>query len=134
MTLRLALACLASVATAAAACDAPPDFGAATRIESQDTVIVYRTSPAKISIGQHFAVDAIVCAKGPGVPPGGIRVDARMPAHRHGMNYRARVSPKGDGRYVAEGLLFHMPGRWQFLFDVERPGRTERLTHDLTVE
>jgi hypothetical protein len=50
------------------------------------------------------------------------------------MNYRARVVAKGGGRYVAEGLLFHMPGRWQFVFDVERPGRTERLTHDLTVE
>jgi hypothetical protein len=50
------------------------------------------------------------------------------------MNYRARVSPRGDGRYRAEGLLFHMPGKWQLVFDVERPGRTERLTADVVVE
>ena len=57
-----------------------------------------------------------------------------MPAHRHGVNYRARVSPQGDGRFRAEGLLFHMPGKWQLVFDVERPDRTERLTADIVVE
>jgi hypothetical protein len=57
-----------------------------------------------------------------------------MPAHRHGMNYRAHVAAKGEGRYLAEGLLFHMPGRWQFAFDIERPGRVERLTHDVVVQ
>ena len=50
------------------------------------------------------------------------------------MNYRPRVSASGDGRYVAEGLLFHMPGRWQLVFDVERDGRTERLATDLVLE
>jgi hypothetical protein len=49
-------------------------------------------------------------------------VDAQMPEHRHGMNYRPTVSATGNGRYVAEGLLFHMPSRWQLRFDVERDG------------
>ena len=133
MKSRLALVFLACAASGAQACDAPAGPGGAARIESRDTVLVYRTSPPKIAIGQHFSVDAIVCAKSQGEPTG-VRVDAQMPAHRHGMNYRARVTPKGGGRYVAEGLLFHMPGRWQLVFDVDRPGRTERLTHDLTVE
>ena len=31
------------------------------------------------------------------------------------MNYRPQRRAKGDGRYRAEGLLFHMPGRWQFV-------------------
>jgi hypothetical protein len=133
MIMRLALACIACIVSTAQACDAPPDLGGATRIESRDSIVLYRTTPAKVSVGQHFSVEAIVCTKAQAAPTG-IRVDAQMPAHRHGMNYRARVLPKGDGRYVAEGLLFHMPGHWQLVFDVERPGRTERLTHDLTVE
>lgn len=133
MTLRLALAGIACVACAAQACDAPPDLTGTTRIESRDSIVLYRTTPTNVAVGQHFSVDAIVCTKGQAAPTG-IRVDAQMPAHRHGMNYRARVLPKGGGRYVAEGLLFHMPGHWQLVFDVERPGRTERLTHDLTVE
>jgi hypothetical protein len=32
---------------------------------------------------------------------------------------------------VAEALLFHMPGRWQLVFDVDRGGRTERLSADV---
>jgi hypothetical protein len=127
----LALALFAS--SAAAACEAPPGFAAAARVESRDTVVLYRTAPATIDVGERFAVDAFVCAKAPPAPTG-VRVDARMPAHRHGMNYRARVTALGGGRYRAEGLLFHMPGNWQFVFDVERPARVERLTHDVVVE
>jgi hypothetical protein len=50
------------------------------------------------------------------------------------MNYRAKVSALGDGRFVAEGLLLHMPGRWQYLFDVERGGKVERLTADFELQ
>jgi hypothetical protein len=126
------LAAALSIASAAAEnCTAPAGFVPAGRIESRDTVLIYRTVPPRIEIGKHFAVDAVVCSK---AAPSALRVDAQMPAHRHGMNYRARVAPQGDGRYRAEGLLFHMPGKWQFVFDLERPGRTERLTADVLVE
>ena len=37
-------------------------------------------------------------------------------------------------RSVAEGLLFHMPDRRRLLFDVERGGRTERLSTDIVPE
>jgi hypothetical protein len=134
MTVRAVAGLVAALAAASAAaqpCAAPAGFAPAGRIESRDTVLLYRTIPAAIEIGKHFAVDAVVCST---PAPTALRVDAQMPAHRHGMNYRARVSPRGDGRYRAEGLLFHMPGRWQFVFDVERPGRTERLTADLDVQ
>jgi hypothetical protein len=90
--------------------------------------------PPKLAVGQHFAVEARVCAKGAGAPPAGLRVDATMPEHRHGMNYKTKVTAKGDGRYLAEGLLFHMPGRWQLVFDVDGTGRAERLTADINLE
>jgi hypothetical protein len=124
----LALAA-AAPAAAAAQCEAP-----GARLESERLVVVYRTLPEKVVVGQHFAVEARVCAKGAGAAPTALRVDADMPAHRHGMNYRAKVAAKGDGRYVAEGLLFHMPGQWRLLFDVEAGGRRERLAADLTLE
>jgi hypothetical protein len=128
----VALALALAVGSAAAAdCSAPAGFTPAGRIQSRDTVLLYRTVPPRIEIGKHFAVDAVVCTK---APPRALRVDAQMPAHRHGMNYRARVTPQGDGRYRAEGLLFHMPGEWQFVFDLERPGGTERLTAAVTAE
>jgi len=137
--LRRVLARLALVAAglaasspgAAGSCTPPREFPAHGRLESKNVVVVFRTVPATIEVGRHFSVEAIVCA----TPPArGLRVDAQMPEHRHGMNYRARVSASGDGRYVVEGLLFHMPGRWQLFFDVERDGQTERLATDLVLE
>ena len=133
------LAALALTLTAPASapagidCKEPRGFDARGRIESGDVVVLFRTVPAAIEIGQHFAVEAIVCAGPPGAPSG-LRVDAYMPEHRHGMNYRPTVTSRGGGAYVAEGLLFHMPGLWQLRFDVERGGRTERLTADMEIE
>ena len=50
------------------------------------------------------------------------------------MNYRPTLAAKGGGRYVAEGLMFHMPGRWELSFDVDAAGRRPRLATDLSVE
>lgn len=114
-----------------ASCAPPGEFTAQGRLVSRDVVVVFRTVPTTIEVGRHFAVEAIVCA----TPPArGLRVDAQMPEHRHGMNYRPRVSASGEGRYLAEGFLFHMPGRWQLVFDVDRDGQTERLATDLVLE
>jgi len=128
---RIAAAGLLVTAGVAEACEVPAGFTARERLTSQDVVVMFRTVPAAIEIGRHFSVEAIVCAT---PPTQGLRVDAQMPEHRHGMNYRPTVATTGDGRFVAQGLLFHMPGRWQLLFDVERGGRTERLATDLLVE
>ncbi len=129
--LALAALGLAPAAAAAAPCEAPRGFVPRGRIESGGVVVLFRTVPVAIEIGRHFSVEAVVCA----TPPGrALRVDAQMPEHRHGMNYRATVSAGRDGRYLAEGLMFHMPGRWQLLFEVERAGGTERLAADLDLE
>ena len=124
------LALLGGVAHEALSCE-PPGFGARGRVESAGIVVVYRTLPPAIELGRHFAVEALVCADGPAVLTA---VDADMPEHRHGMNYRPTLATKAAGRYIAEGLMFHMPGRWRLLFDVERGGRRARLADDVAVE
>jgi len=128
------LASGALTSAAAPPCEAPLGFAAPGRLESSDVVVLFRTVPSPIEIGQHFSVEALVCPTPPIGVAAGFMVDARMPEHRHGMNYRARVFRKADGIYVAEGLLFHMPGLWQLMFDVERGGRMERLTTDIDLE
>jgi hypothetical protein len=127
----LALASAVAVG-AAEGCEVPADFTPRGRMEAAGVVVVFRTVPPAIEIGRHFAVDALVC--GEGAPAILTRVDATMPEHRHGMNYRPSLADRGNGRYVAEGLLFHMPGRWELAFDVERAGRRTRLATDLVVE
>jgi hypothetical protein len=49
-----------------------------------------------------------------------------MPEHRHGMNDRPDMRAPGRGRDRSESWLFHMPGRWEFVFDTEG----ERLHSD----
>jgi hypothetical protein len=127
----VAAALLAGVAGSAEACEAPAGFTARKRLASKDVVVMFRTVPEAIEIGRHFSVEAVVCAT---PPTQGLRVDARMPEHRHGMNYRPTVAATGPGRYVAQGMMFHMPGRWQLVFDVQRGGRTERLATDILLE
>ena len=55
-----------------------------------------------------------------------IIVDAGMPHHRHGMNIVPELASEGPGRWIARGMLFHMPGRWQLYVDLLEDGRLER--------
>jgi len=127
MTRALLLAAwLAAAATASGACELPG--GGAQRIESLRHVVLYRAQPAP-RIGEHFALEFAVCPA-----PEGVRVDATMPEHRHGMNYRPTVSAQGGGLYRAEGLMFHMAGRWELVFELRAGGATERLAQSLKLE
>lgn len=54
-----------------------------------------------------------------------VLVDATMPHHGHGMNVEPRIQRIGDGLYLAEGMLMHMPGRWEFTVDVLGGGPEE---------
>ncbi|MBV8881412.1 MAG: FixH family protein [Planctomycetaceae bacterium] len=63
-----------------------------------------------------------------------VEVDARMPAHFHGMNRAPKVSRQPDGSYKAEGMLFHMPGHWELYFDISQGGRTERAQVDVNLK
>jgi hypothetical protein len=131
---RLVLIAVVLAATAAGAaerCEPPADFVPRGRLTANDVVLLFRTMPAAIEIGRHFSVEAIVCA--PGAVPR-LRIDALMPEHKHGMNYRPTIKGPDHGRWVAEGLMFHMPGRWQLLFDVDRGDRTDRLVTDVLLE
>lgn len=85
-------------------------------IESPRHVVSWR-APAPLPLAQFFAIDFAICARDGSrieLP----RVDATMPEHGHGMNYRPTVETLGEGRFRADGLLLHMPGRWQLSFAV----------------
>ena len=121
------------IGAAADACEIATGVAARGRAENAGLVAVFATVPPVIEIGRHFAVDVRVCAE-EGPPSVLIRVDADMPEHRHAMNYRPTLAEKGQGRYVAEGLLFHMPGRWRVTFDVEHGRRHTRLATEIVLE
>lgn len=105
------------------------DMKDARRAESGAYAVAYRLAPPNPGVSRHFSVEVAVCAKGGAPEPGGLRIEARMPAHGHGMNYAAKIRPLGDGRFHAEGLMFHMPGRWEFVFEFVAGQATQRVTH-----
>jgi hypothetical protein len=124
---------LPALAGPAAADDACPGEGRGfKRLETADAAIAYRWEPADLKVGQFFAVEVVACrAPGSGGPAAEIAVDATMPAHGHGMNYRPEAKRAGPGRWRFSGLMLHMPGAWQFTFDLIRDGKRTRLVHEV---
>lgn len=94
----------------------------------------YRPVAGRIEAGKAFSLAIGTCVSdGTGPGPRVLAVDASMPAHRHGMNYRPRVVAEGNGGARADGLLLHMPGEWQFEFLVGAADAPTRITHRLDV-
>jgi hypothetical protein len=123
----LLLGVLAAATSAAQACDLPG--GKAQKIETARHLVLYRTLPAPMKVGQHFSVEFAVCPT-----PESVRIDAWMPEHKHGMNYRPTVTATGDGRYRAEGLMLHMAGKWELVFEVRAKDSVERVAQVIRLE
>jgi hypothetical protein len=102
------------------------------RLEGDRYVVAWR-APAPLPLAEFFSLDLAVCARG-GQPVSALSVSARMPEHGHGMNYRPSIAALSDGRFRADGLLLHMPGRWVLAFSVGEAGTRETLRDTLTVE
>ena len=96
-----------------------------TRVESPRYVVSYKSEA--IGVAKLFALDIAACAKPGHALPETLKVDAHMPEHRHGMNYAPSVKALGPGRWRAEGLMFHMPGRWELVFELRSEGTTDRI-------
>jgi hypothetical protein len=125
---------LLSLPAVAQPCDPGTLNAPARTVESARHALSFRAEPAPIPIGAHFSLEFRICAA-PGMPmPEVVAVDARMPAHGHGMNYAPSLVRATDGRFRAEGLMFHMPGRWELMFDLKGAAGMDRLTAAVTVE
>ena len=118
---------------AAGAQDCPALEGA-RKLSSERYVLSYRTEPSKIAVGQHFVVELAVCPKAGQPAPDNVQVDGFMPDHNHGMNYKAVIKSAGTRRYSATGMMFHMPGKWQFIFDIRGSGKTDRVIDTLALQ
>lgn len=97
------------------------------RLESRGYVLVFRIE--SLSVARHFSAEIAACAKSGAPAPENLKVDAHMPAHRHGMNYVPSIKRLGPGRWLAEGLMLHMPGEWELVFTLQG----ERMAHALVL-
>jgi hypothetical protein len=109
---------LTAAAAAQGAC--PPAAEAGELLTAGAVQAAWRSEPAVRTVGQPFLMWVTLCPAEARL----LRVDATMPEHRHGMNYRPTVHPVGEGRWRVEGLLWHMAGRWELRLDVQQGGDT----------
>ena len=120
------------IASGVQACEPALGGDGVRRADGKDYVVAWRPAPAPLKVSEFFALEVAVCANS-ATAPAELRVDAVMPEHKHGMNYQPVVKALGDGRFRAEGLLLHMPGLWEFSFDVRAAGKQERVRDRVTV-
>lgn len=116
------------LSASALACE-PALRGDGVRLIAGERHVVGWQAPAPVPLAEFFSVDIAVCkrAGGPAVAP---RIEATMPEHGHGMNYRPSIAAVGPGRYRASGMLLHMPGRWTFAFSMDGETLRDTLTID----
>lgn len=101
------------------------------RVESgSDVRVAYRVDPSGLSVDRHFALLIRACADEPLTQ---LSVDAHMPDHRHGMNYKSTISRVGADTWRADGLLFHMPGKWELVFSIATAKGTRRVAQSVIV-
>jgi len=132
-----ALALGAAANAANAAC--PPNEADGAVVKKGELVLAYRTPPAagkanRIPMAKHFALEVQLCDKDSISAARLHKVDATMPEHRHGMNYRPAITSLDGGRFRIEGMMFHMAGRWELAFEVQSGKELVRLTHDVQIE
>ena len=63
-----------------------------------------------------------------------LTVQGGMPEHDHGLPTRPRVTRYlGDGKYLLEGMRFHMPGAWEIQVAVDRHEKQDVVVISLTL-
>ncbi len=89
-------------------------------------LVEYETDPSPIPLSEPFTMRTLVTEpNGMWVEDATVVVNAEMPDHGHGMNTAPTTTYEGDGVYVTEGMLFHMPGDWQINIDITAKGTVE---------
>ena len=111
----LLIAALSQVRTVRADETCPGEAEGFRRLESDLLKVVFRWEPTELKVGQFFALEVVDCTPSAG-PAERIAIDATMPAHGHGMNYRPASQRVAAGHYRFTGLMLHMPGTWRFTF------------------
>lgn len=119
---------LAAAVPTWAACPPPPEAG--ERLDAGPVQLAWQVEGGAVAVSRPFALLVTVCPQDARL----VRVDATMPEHRHGMNYRPSVQSLGGSLWRAEGLLWHMAGRWELRLDVEAAGATHTLRQSLTLK
>jgi hypothetical protein len=81
---------------------------------------------------RRFAIELrITSLRAGGASVRAVTVDAQMPEHHHGMNVQPVFESAANGHARADGMLFHMSGRWEVDVDIDDGETVERAQWDI---
>lgn len=97
--------------------------------ESGHYRVSYASRLEPIAINRlHQWVLTVTDAAGEPVNDARIRISGGMPAHDHGLPTEPRVvEALGDGRYLLDGVRFHMHGAWEVVMQLEADGKADTV-------
>lgn len=103
----------------AAECKAPTCHSV---VSAKDNYRIELQAASAIPVNSLFNLDVTVTTK-EGKPLAGkvsLDLDAGMPHHNHGMNVKPVIKELGAGKFLVEGMMFHMPGAWTITMSVSK--------------
>ena len=93
--------------------------------------VTSKLSPIRINT-MHAWVIHIENQTGQPVGNASIAIKGGMPEHNHGFPARPQVTKDlGDGRYLLEGMKFHMGGWWQVTMTISDGINVDNVTFDV---
>ncbi|MBX2878490.1 MAG: amidohydrolase [Granulosicoccus sp.] len=111
-------------------------LGANSSLIEKDGYSVVITPESKIAVSKPFSTEVNLCGNHGSDTQ--IKLDARMPAHGHGMNYKPEHSSISStleaSTVTVDGLVLHMPGNWEWVVEIRADGERKVLTRDFTVQ
>lgn len=103
--------------------------GTMTRMSGSDRFCVsMRSNVYPVPLSQiHSWVLHLETPEGVAIDDAQIGVYGDMPAHRHGLPTKPKVTKnRGGGDYLIEGVKFTMPGRWQLILIITADGKRDK--------
>jgi hypothetical protein len=125
-------------AAQALACVPAPQLGEQIALFSKASLgvppLLFRLDPEAPAIGSLVRLHLRWCDPSEPAIQAQIRVDASMPAHGHGMNYRPPMVELSEGHATVDGIVFHMPGTWRLQFVLRHGERTLRAHAEIVLQ
>lgn len=120
--------------------DYTPDERTAKPSQNATFFVSYTSDPSPIPFNELFTMTVTVADPAAPETPltdvDSVSVEARMPAHGHGMNTEPVVTKNDDGTFLVEGLKFHMQSstpaeRWEVAADITRGDATDQVVFEV---
>lgn len=94
--------------------------------------VSYTATPSPVPLlTTHSWTVTIADGEGRPVRDATVTVLGGMPEHDHGFPTTPQVKPLGDGRYLVEGIKFHMPGDWVVILRIQAGANSDSVRFEL---